>query len=160
MATVTGETGGIALTGVGDLVIGAGGLLADGPIVLDASGEIRVSMGGTIAHGPVSTTKPIRWSVTDVTDNVADPMPGSLRHVLTRANAIGNANAAGPDVVITFSSLPNPTRFVLQAQWPTIAAGIEIDRKVLADLAVREPEAFATIAAQVRQALDAAKSAA
>jgi large subunit ribosomal protein L20 len=39
-------------------------------------------------------------------------------------------------------------------------AGIEIDRKVLADLAVREPEAFAAIAEQVRQALDSAKSAA
>ena len=40
------------------------------------------------------------------------------------------------------------------------ATGIEIDRKVLADLAVREPEAFAAIAAQVRQAIDAAKTAA
>ena len=40
------------------------------------------------------------------------------------------------------------------------ASGIEIDRKVLADLAVREPEAFAAIAAQVRQAIDAAKTAA
>ncbi len=40
------------------------------------------------------------------------------------------------------------------------AAGIEIDRKVLADLAVREPEAFTVIAEQVRKALDAAKTAA
>ena len=40
------------------------------------------------------------------------------------------------------------------------AAGIEIDRKVLSDLAIREPEAFAAIADKVRQALDAAKSAA
>lgn len=35
------------------------------------------------------------------------------------------------------------------------AAGLEIDRKVLADLAVREPEAFAAVAAQARKALDA-----
>jgi len=35
------------------------------------------------------------------------------------------------------------------------AAGIEIDRKVLADLAVREPEAFALVAEQVRKAIDA-----
>jgi large subunit ribosomal protein L20 len=35
-------------------------------------------------------------------------------------------------------------------------AGIEIDRKVLADLAVREPEAFAAIADKVRAALKAA----
>ena len=33
-------------------------------------------------------------------------------------------------------------------------AGIELDRKVLADLAVREPEAFTAIVAQVKQALD------
>jgi large subunit ribosomal protein L20 len=40
------------------------------------------------------------------------------------------------------------------------AAGIEVDRKVLADLAVREPQAFAAIAEQARKALEAAKSAA
>jgi len=40
------------------------------------------------------------------------------------------------------------------------AAGIEIDRKVLADLAVREPEAFAAIAEQARKAFEAKKSAA
>lgn len=40
------------------------------------------------------------------------------------------------------------------------AAGIEIDRKVLADLAVKEPAAFAAIAEQARKALDSAKSAA
>ncbi|HET7457074.1 MAG TPA: 50S ribosomal protein L20 [Gemmatimonadaceae bacterium] len=35
-------------------------------------------------------------------------------------------------------------------------SGIEIDRKVLADLAVRDPQAFAAIAEQVRTALGAA----
>ena len=35
-------------------------------------------------------------------------------------------------------------------------AGIEIDRKVLADLAVRDPQAFAAIAEQVRTANSAA----
>ena len=35
-------------------------------------------------------------------------------------------------------------------------AGIEIDRKVLADIAVRDPQAFAAIADQVRNALQAA----
>ncbi len=39
-------------------------------------------------------------------------------------------------------------------------AGIEIDRKVLADLAVREPQAFAAIADQVRAARDGNASAA
>ncbi|HEU6443389.1 MAG TPA: 50S ribosomal protein L20, partial [Microvirga sp.] len=39
-------------------------------------------------------------------------------------------------------------------------AGVEIDRKVLADLAVREPQAFAAIAEQVRKAVDAQKTAA
>ena len=32
-------------------------------------------------------------------------------------------------------------------------AGIEIDRKILADIAVRDPQAFEVIAGQVRQAL-------
>ena len=35
-------------------------------------------------------------------------------------------------------------------------AGIEIDRKVLADIAVRDPQAFAAIAEQARNALSAA----
>jgi large subunit ribosomal protein L20 len=33
-------------------------------------------------------------------------------------------------------------------------AGIELDRKVLADLAVKQPEAFTELAGQVRSALD------
>jgi large subunit ribosomal protein L20 len=33
-------------------------------------------------------------------------------------------------------------------------AGIELDRKVLADLAVKQPETFATIAGQVKEALN------
>jgi large subunit ribosomal protein L20 len=39
-------------------------------------------------------------------------------------------------------------------------AGIEIDRKVLADIAVRDPQAFGAIADQVRAAIDSAKPAA
>ena len=39
-------------------------------------------------------------------------------------------------------------------------AGLEIDRKILADIAVRDPQAFGVIADQVRQALDGAKAAA
>jgi large subunit ribosomal protein L20 len=35
-------------------------------------------------------------------------------------------------------------------------AGIEVDRKVLADLAVREPAAFSALAEKARSALDAA----
>jgi large subunit ribosomal protein L20 len=38
-------------------------------------------------------------------------------------------------------------------------SGIEIDRKVLADLAVRDPQAFAAIADQVRTALGGAAAA-
>ena len=34
-------------------------------------------------------------------------------------------------------------------------AGLEIDRKILADLAVRDPQAFEAIATQVRAAIDA-----
>src|ERR1700756_4466109 len=39
-------------------------------------------------------------------------------------------------------------------------AGLELDRKVLSDLAVREPEAFEAIAATVRSALNASPAAA
>ena len=35
-------------------------------------------------------------------------------------------------------------------------AGIEVDRKVLSDLAIREPEAFAAIVAQVKASIGAA----
>jgi large subunit ribosomal protein L20 len=34
-------------------------------------------------------------------------------------------------------------------------AGVDLDRKVLSDLAIREPEAFAAIVAQAKSALDA-----
>ena len=39
-------------------------------------------------------------------------------------------------------------------------AGIEIDRKILADIAVRDPQAFGAIAVQARRALDQAQTAA
>jgi len=39
-------------------------------------------------------------------------------------------------------------------------AGVDIDRKVLSDLAIREPEAFAAIVTQAKSALDAAPAAA
>ena len=39
-------------------------------------------------------------------------------------------------------------------------AGIEVDRKVLSDLAIREPEAFATVVASAKSALDQAQPAA
>jgi large subunit ribosomal protein L20 len=39
-------------------------------------------------------------------------------------------------------------------------AGLEIDRKILADIAVRDPQAFGAIADQVRQAIDRAQTAA
>ena len=39
-------------------------------------------------------------------------------------------------------------------------AGIDLDRKVLSDLAIREPEAFAAIVGQAQSALDGAKPAA
>src|SRR5205823_13438778 len=39
-------------------------------------------------------------------------------------------------------------------------AGIDLDRKVLSDLAIREPEAFAAIVASAKSALDQAQPAA
>lgn len=82
--------GGIFLTGVGDLLIAAGGLTAPGTIALDASGLIRVPDGGRIAAGAVpgrgvTAVKPIHWSVTQA----ADTGPGSLRQVIENANLTG-----------------------------------------------------------------------
>jgi len=39
-------------------------------------------------------------------------------------------------------------------------AGIDIDRKVLSDLAIREPEAFAAVVTSAKSALDQAQPAA
>ena len=39
-------------------------------------------------------------------------------------------------------------------------AGVDLDRKVLSDLAIREPEAFAAVVAQAKSALDQAAPAA
>ena len=55
-------------------------------------------------------------------------------------------NAAAHQHDMTYSTLINGLQ----------KAGIEIDRKILSDIAVRDPQAFAAIAEQVRNALSAA----
>ena len=59
---------------------------------------------------------------------------------ITRINAAARLND------MSYSALMNGLR----------KAGIEIDRKVLADLAVRDPQAFGALADQARSALSAA----
>ena len=59
---------------------------------------------------------------------------------ITRINAAARLND------MSYSALMNGLR----------KAGIEIDRKVLADLAVRDPQAFTALAYQARSALSAA----
>ena len=59
---------------------------------------------------------------------------------ITRINAAARLND------LSYSALMNGLR----------KAGIEIDRKVLADLAVRDPQAFGALAEQARSALSAA----
>ena len=59
---------------------------------------------------------------------------------------ITRINAAARQNDMSYSVLMNGLR----------KAGIEIDRKVLADLAVRDPQAFAALADQARSALSAA----
>ena len=54
-----------------------------------------------------------------------------------------NAAVRSHDAALTYSRFINGLSL----------AGIEVDRKVLADLAVREPEAFGAIVAQAQQAL-------
>ena len=57
---------------------------------------------------------------------------------------IQRINAAARQEGLTYSQFMNGLKL----------AGVELDRKVLADLAVREPEAFKAIAAQAQSALD------
>ena len=59
---------------------------------------------------------------------------------ITRINAAARLND------MSYSALMNGLR----------KAGIEVDRKVLADLAVRDPQAFTALADQARSALNAA----
>ena len=67
-----------------------------------------------------------------------------------RALWITRINAAAREFGLSYSKIINGLK----------KAEIEIDRKMLADLAVNQPEAFATIAKQAQAALDkAAKSA-
>ena len=56
-----------------------------------------------------------------------------------------NAAVRSHDAALTYSRFINGLTL----------AGIEVDRKVLADLAVHEPEAFGTIVAQAQAALAA-----
>jgi large subunit ribosomal protein L20 len=59
---------------------------------------------------------------------------------ITRINAAARLND------MSYSALMNGLR----------KAGVEIDRKMLADLAVRDPQAFSALADQARSALTAA----
>ena len=63
-----------------------------------------------------------------------------------RALWIQRINAAAREGGLTYG------RFINGLQ----RAGVELDRKVLADIAVREPEAFQTLVAQAKKALAAA----
>ncbi len=63
-----------------------------------------------------------------------------------RALWIQRINAGAREHGLTYSQFMNGVH----------KAGIELDRKVMADLAVREPEAFKAIVDEARAALDAA----
>ena len=63
-----------------------------------------------------------------------------------RALWIQRINAAARLHDLTYSRFMNGLKL----------AGVELDRKVLADLAVREPEAFKALASQAQTALNAA----
>jgi len=63
---------------------------------------------------------------------------------------IQRINAGAREHGLTYSQLMHGVKL----------AGIEVDRKVLSDLAIREPDAFAAIVTQARSALDQAAPAA
>jgi large subunit ribosomal protein L20 len=65
-----------------------------------------------------------------------------------RALWIQRLNAAAREHGLTYSRLIDGLA----------KAGIEVDRKVLSDIAIREPEAFAAIIAQAKAALPAAEA--
>ena len=121
-------SGGIALRGIGDLVVPAAGLDAPGAISLAASGNINVPTGGTIKGGDVVTTKEIRWSVLNATDSGA----GSLRQVLLNVSDVGDCNASGTDAVLLFelvgpTSGTGTTVISLTSQLPDVSAAVTLD---------------------------------
>ena len=63
---------------------------------------------------------------------------------------IQRINAGAREHGLTYSQLMHGLRL----------AGIDLDRKVLSDLAIREPEAFASIVGNAKSAIDAATPAA
>ncbi|MFM8415820.1 MAG: beta strand repeat-containing protein, partial [Planctomycetota bacterium] len=114
-ALVTGS-GDIHIVGIGDLVIGSGGLGTVGSIAIDASGQIRVPDGGWIAAGGgVTAGRPVRWSVL----GTADAGPGSLRQV------ISNANVSGVEGVVVFTGASNVFR--LGSDLPAISTRLTVD---------------------------------
>ena len=108
--------GDIRLRGIGDLVVGDDGIMADGTLSLDASGQIRVP-GGRMLRGEdgVTATKPIRWGLV----GTADSGPGSLRDVIGKANA---TRAAG---IVEFGN--SPATFVLASQLPDITTSLVLN---------------------------------
>ncbi|MFM8953174.1 MAG: right-handed parallel beta-helix repeat-containing protein, partial [Planctomycetaceae bacterium] len=121
-------SGGIALRGIGDLVVPAAGLDAPGTISLAASGTISVPSAGTIKGGDVVTTKEILWSVLNATDSGA----GSLRQVLLNVSDVGDCNASGTDAVLLFdlvgpTSGTGTTVISLTSQLPDVSAAVTLD---------------------------------
>ena len=67
---------------------------------------------------------------------------------------------AGPadvvDLIGHICSLPGAPRIVAEHMNGLKKAGVEIDRKILADIAVNDAEAFTALAEKAKSALDAA----
>ncbi len=60
---------------------------------------------------------------------------------------IQRINAAAREHGLTYSQLMHGLKL----------AGLELDRKVLSDIAIREPEAFAAVVGEIKSALDGAQ---
>jgi large subunit ribosomal protein L20 len=61
---------------------------------------------------------------------------------------IQRINAAAREHGLTYSQLMHGLKL----------AGLELDRKVLSDIAIREPEAFAAVVGEIKSALDGAQA--
>src|ERR1043166_982150 len=61
---------------------------------------------------------------------------------------IQRINAGGREHGLTYSQFMHGAKLV----------GLELDRKVLSDIAIREPEAFAAVVGEIKSALDGAQA--
>ena len=112
----------------------------------------KADAGGVFGELALLSNEPRMASVTSTAD--------SEFLVIDRSLLMSTISAASPESILhLFSVLSNQIRSVNEREFQdilnqrTLAAEMEIDRKVLSDIAIHDPEAFGAIAAQAKAAL-------